>query len=45
MLSISNNNTFTWSGHSGVIGFTGQQPVGPRGVVKHPKGVMLTLYH
>jgi hypothetical protein len=28
-----NNNTFTWSGPSGVLGCTGQRPVGPR---NHP---------
>jgi hypothetical protein len=25
----NNNNTFTWSGPSGVLGYTGQRPVGP----------------
>jgi hypothetical protein len=27
----NNNNTFTWSGPSGVLGFTGQRPVGHGG--------------
>jgi hypothetical protein len=36
----NNNNTFTWSGPSGVLGCTGQRPGGPprRGVhAKYPK--------